>query len=263
VLLPGAFLFTLPFLFMLSTSLKSTEQIFSDTMQWIPNPFVWDNYYNAWVKTAPFMLYFRNSAVVAIATVIGTLVSCSLVAFAFARLTWFGRDVWFLIVLSTMMLPYQVTLIPVFLVFKTFGWLNTLLPLIVPSFFGNAFIIFLFRQFFSTIPSELDDAARVDGCNSFEIYSRILLPLVKPALAAGAIFTFISHWNDFLTPLIYLNKQETFTLPLGLANFRTEYTVNWPYLMAASTLIMLPCLALFFLAQRWFIEGIALTGLKG
>jgi multiple sugar transport system permease protein len=195
--------------------------------------------------------------------VVGTLTSCSLVGYAFARLDWKGRDVWFIVLLSTMMLPYQVTLIPVFLVFRWLGWLNTLLPLFVPAFFGNAFIIFLFRQFFLTIPRELDEAAIIDGCSYLQVFWWIILPLAKPALAMGAIFSFIYSWNDFLGPLIYLNRPETFTLALGLASFRHQFTVEWSLLMAASLLIMLPNIVIFFLAQRWFIEGITLTGLKG
>jgi multiple sugar transport system permease protein len=263
LLFAGGVFFLAPFLFMLLTSLKSNDQLFSGGMLALPNPPVWSNYYQAWFESAPFSLFLRNSLFVSSAVVVGTLISCSLVAFSFARLEWKGRDVWFVILLSTMMLPYQVTLIPVFLVFKSLGWLNTLLPLIVPAFFGNAFIIFLFRQFFMTIPMELDEAAIIDGCSHFDIYLRILLPLSKPAMAMGAIFTFMHSWNDFLGPLIYLNRQETFTLALGLVSFRQEYTVQWSLLMAASLLTMLPNILLFFLAQSWFIQGITLTGVKG
>jgi multiple sugar transport system permease protein len=198
LLLLGGLFFIGPFLFMVFTSLKSTQQLFDGELLSLPNPPVWGNYYKAWFVSAPFTLYLRNSLFVSSSVVLGTLVSCSLVAYSFARLEWKGRDLWFLILLSTMMLPYQVTLIPVFLVFKYLGWLNTLLPLIVPSFFGNAFIIFLFRQFYLTVPRELDEAAIIDGCNHFDVYWRILLPLVKPALAMGAIFVFIYSWNDFL-----------------------------------------------------------------
>jgi ABC-type glycerol-3-phosphate transport system permease component len=161
------------------------------------------------------------------------------------------------------MLPYQVTLIPVFVLFSKLGWVNTHLPLIIPSFFGNPFFIFLLRQFFVTIPIELDDAAKIDGCSNFKILWQILLPLSKPALAAVAIFSFMGTWNDFLAPLIYLNKESLFTLSLGLTFFRTQFEVYWNQLMAVSVIVLLPCLIIFFVAQRWFIQGITLTGLKG
>jgi ABC-type glycerol-3-phosphate transport system permease component len=191
------------------------------------------------------------------------MLSCTLVAFAFARLQYPSRDFWFVVLLSTMMLPTHVTIIPHFVLFRILGWLNTFKPLIVPAFFGSAFYIFLLRQFFLTIPQELDDAATVDGCGIFRIYWQIILPLAKPALATVAVFSFISHWNDFLGPLIYLTSPEKMTIAVGLRLFRSQYSTEMHLLMAASTVAVLPILVIFFVAQKYFIQGIALTGLKG
>ncbi len=256
-------IFILPFLWMVSTSLKETAETFIMPPQWIPSSIRWRNYVEAWVEYAPFNLYLINTLKITISVLIGALFSNTLVAYSFARLEWPGRDILFVILLSTLMLPYQVTLIPVFVLFSKLGWVNTHLPLIVPSFFGNAFFIFLLRQFLVTIPVELDDAAKIDGCGNFRILWQILLPLSKPALAAVAIFSFMGTWNDFLAPLIYLNRERLFTLSLGLLSFQTQYEVYWNHLMAASIIVLLPCLVIFFVAQRWFIQGITLTGLKG
>ena len=206
--------------------------------------------------------YLRNSVVLVLLRVIGAMLSCSLVAYAFARLRWPGRDVLFAVMLSTMMLPPQVTMIPVFLIWRTLGLYNTLAPLWMPSFFGTAFFIFLLRQFMRSIPTELEDAAKIDGCGFFGVYWRIILPLMKPALAAVAIFTFMHAWNDFMGPLIYLNDQRLYPLALGLFDFRTQHTEEFGMLMAASTIVTLPVVAVFFLAQRHFIQGVTLTGLK-
>ncbi|MGQ9632409.1 MAG: carbohydrate ABC transporter permease [bacterium] len=184
-------------------------------------------------------------------------------AFSFARLRWPGRDFFFILILGSLMLPYQVTLIPVFILFKLFGWINTFLPLIVPSFFGNAFFIFFLRQFITTIPFELDEAARIDGANTFLIFFRIVMPLCKPALATVAIFSFMFNWNELIMPLIYLNKEKLYTITLGMTMFRSQTEMYWNHLMAIAVLAMLPPLAIFFFAQKWFIQGITVTGLKG
>jgi ABC-type glycerol-3-phosphate transport system permease component len=205
----------------------------------------------------------RNSFYLTGMNIIGQLFACSLVAYAFSRLRWFGRDVFFVILLSTMMLPPQVTMVPVFLIFKALGWYNTLRPLWVPSLFGAAFFIFLLRQFFMTIPRDLEDAAKIDGCGPFGIYWRIMLPLVKPALATVAIFQFLGTWNDFMGPLIYIGDERLTPLSLGLFNFRMEHGAEWGMLMAASLLMTLPAVVIFFFAQRYFIQGITLTGVKG
>jgi ABC-type glycerol-3-phosphate transport system permease component len=220
------------------------------------------NYFEA-VRYIPFWRYTANSVFLVVMNILGQLFGCSFVAYAFARLKWPGRDICFGILLATMMLPGQVTMIPVFLIFKSLGWFNTLNPLWVPSFLGSAFFIFLLRQFMKTIPTDLEDAAKIDGCGFFGIYWRIILPLVKPALAAIAIFTFMGSWNDFMGPLIYVNDQRIYPLSLGLFMFQTMWGAEHGMLMAASALMTLPVVVMFFLAQRYFIQGVTLTGMKG
>jgi len=253
----------LPFLWIISTSLKGNESIFAIPPQWIPDKIHWDNYTNVFEKM-PFFTYLRNSIFVSGMTIIGTLLSSSLVAYAFACLKWPGRNGVFIFVLATMMLPMQVTMIPLFVLFKNFGWLNTFKPLIVPAFFGGgAFNIFLLRQFFLTIPGELFDAARIDGCSEWRIYWNIVLPLAKPALATVAILTFMMTWNDFFGPLIYLSDKLKGTLALGLAMFVGQHQTEWGMLMAASVMMMIPMIVLFFLFQKYFIKGFMMSGIKG
>ncbi len=218
---------------------------------------------SAWIATQHRWRYVGNSLYLVLLAIAGQTLSCSLVAYAFARLRWPGRDALFAVLLATMMLPGQVTMIPVFMVFRELGWYNSLKPLWVPSFLGSAFFIFMLRQFMRSIPVELEEAARIDGCSRFGIYWRIILPLVKPALAAVGIFTFMGTWNDFMGPLIYVNDQRLYPLALGLFDFRTEHSSEFGMLMAASTLMTAPVVALFFAAQRYFIEGVTLTGIKG
>lgn len=255
------FLFIIPFAWMVSSSLKTEAQIYRLPIEWIPNPPQVLNYAQAWTE-APFARYFLNTAFVTFASVAGTLLSCSLAAFAFARLRFPGRDPLFFITLMTMMLPGQVTLIPQFIFFRQLDWVNTFWPLVVPAFFGNPFYIFLIRQFMLTIPVELEEAARIDGASSLHIFMRILLPLARPALLATAIFSFMFHWNDFFGPLVYLNSDRMKTLSLGLAAFRGEFTNQWHLLMAGSVMMLVPCLVVFFCAQRYFIEGVVMTGIK-
>lgn len=263
LLLTGlGFLFALPFLWMVTSSLKVEADIWNYPPTWIPEPVMWTNYPEA-LELMNFSRLLRNTVLITGVNMIGTLLSCTWVVYGFARFKFPGRDFLFLLLLTTMMLPAQVTMIPLFILFRELNWLNTFFPLIVPAFFGNAFFIFLLRQFFMTIPTELDDAAKIDGCSYVGIWWRILLPLSKPALATVAIFTFIGTWNDFLLPLIYLNDQNKFTLTLGLATFRGLYDTQWGYLMAASIVVLLPCLVVFFLAQRSFVEGITFSGLQG
>jgi ABC-type glycerol-3-phosphate transport system permease component len=257
-----AVLFLVPFLWMISSSLKPNYQIFEVPPRWIPNPPQWDNYSEA-LTTLPFDRYMVNTAIITALTIVGHVVSCTLIAYAFARLRAPGRDVLFLVVLATMMLPYPVTMVPLYVLFKQLGWINTFLPLTVPAFFGSAFYIFLLRQFFLTIPPDFEDAAIIDGANTLQILWRVILPLSMPAVATVAIFTFQAAWNDFLAPLIYLQKPELYTVTLGLQFFRSTYTTNWAYLMAASLVTSLPVIVVFFLAQRYFIEGITLSGVKG
>lgn len=219
-------------------------------------------YLGAWQADPNWPGYMLNSVTLVLLSVLGQLLSCSMAGFAFARLRWPGRDALFVVLLATMMLPAQVTMIPAFLIFKKLGWYNTLVPLWLPSFFGSAFFIFMLRQFMKAIPRELEEAALIDGCSWFGIYSRVLLPLMRPALAAVAIFTFMSVWNDFMGPLIYLSDQRRYPLSLGLYDFLSGHGDEFGMLTAASMMLILPVIAVFFAAQRYFIEGVTLTGLK-
>jgi ABC-type glycerol-3-phosphate transport system permease component len=255
-------LFLAPFAFMVATSLKPEDQVFTETIRWVPKPAVWKNYPAA-LEYFPFWLYLRNTLILCAGVVTGTLLSSALPAYGFARLRWRGRDALFLVMLATIMLPSQVTLLPVFLMFRRLGWTGTFLPLIVPSFFGSAFSIFLLRQFFLTIPQDLSDAARIDGCSELGIFTRIMLPLSQPALATVALFAFMATWTDFQGPLIYLHDESLYTLAIGLSTFLGRHDGQWNLLMAASSVVTFPLVAAFFFAQRTFTQGIALTGLKG
>lgn len=258
----SAFVISIPLVWMLSTSLKDPTQVFTWPIEWLPNPVKWLNYPEA-LSARPFGLWTRNSMITAGMSVIGHCLSATLVGFAFARLRWRGRDVLFLVMLSALMLPTEVTLIPQFLIFRQLGWVNSLMPLFVPTFFGGAFNIFIMRQFMVMLPKELDDAARIDGCNYFQILTRIIAPQVFPALGFIAINTFRNRWNDFFHPLVYLNDPQLFTLALGLRSFRGEFAIEWGYLMAASLTVMLPVMIMFFFTQRYFIQGMVFTGVKG
>ncbi|MGQ9632413.1 MAG: carbohydrate ABC transporter permease [bacterium] len=262
ILLGAGISFLMPFLWMLSTSLKIDSQIFKFPPIWIPRPFKWSNYREA-IEYIPFFTYLKNTVIVCTMSVLGILISCPLVAYSFSRIEWPGRDFYFVLMLSTMMIPYPVTMIPLFLVFRNLGWINTFKPLIVPTFFGSPFFIFLLRQFFMTIPNELSDAAKIDGATEMDIYIRVILPLSKPALATVALFEFMNSWHAFLGPLIYLNDESKYTLALGLRQFQTDYTTEWALLMAASVIITVPVIVLFFFTQKTFIQGITLTGIKG
>ncbi len=262
VLLLLGLLFVAPLAFMVSTSLKPESQVFTETIQWIPKPTLWKNYPEA-LNNFPFWLYLKNTLIICVGVVIGTLVSAALPAYGFSRLRWKGRDVLFVLMLATIMLPAQVTQLPVFLIFRSLGWTGTYLPLIIPAFFGNAFSIFLLRQFFLTIPQELSDAARIDGCSEWGIFWQVLLPLSKPAMATVALFAFMGVWTDFQGPLIYVHDDSQYTLAIGLASFLGRHGGQWNLLMAAATVVTLPLVAAFFFAQRTFIQGIALTGMKG
>jgi ABC-type glycerol-3-phosphate transport system permease component len=257
-----AALFLIPLLWMISSSLKPNYQIFEIPPRWIPRPPRWENYGEA-LTILPFSTYIINTAVISSITIVGHLLSCTVIAYGFARLRARGREAIFAVMLATMMLPYPVTMTPLYVLFQRLGWINTILPLTAPAFLGSAFYIFLLRQFFLGIPRDFEDAARIDGANLLQILWRIMLPLALPAMATVAIFTFQASWNDFLAPLIYLQKPELYTVTLGLQFFRSTYTTNWAYLMAASLVTVLPVVAVFFAAQRYFIEGIALSGIKG
>ncbi len=251
--------FFLPFYWLITTSLKTESQVFRIPPVWFPHPLEWSNYTKG-LTFVPFFTYLRNTLVISILSVCGALISCSLVAYGLAIIPWRGREFVFFLLLSTMMLPYQVVMVPLFTVFTKLGWIDTFLPLIVPSFLGNAFLIFLLRQFFLSIPKDLTDAARIDGCSEFQIYRSVIIPLSKPALATVALF--MGAWNDYLGPLIYLFDQSKYTLSLGLAMFSSQYGSYWGMLMAVSTVVTIPIIVLFFFTQRTFIQGITLTGLK-
>jgi len=254
--------FILPLVWLISTSLKTNRQIYVYPPQWIPDPVIWLNY-PAVFDYAPFLLYFRNTLIIVALCTLGVFLSCSLVAYGFARLNAPGKNFLFILMLSTMILPYQVTMIPLYILFSKIGWVDTFRPLTIPFFFGIPLYIFLLRQFFMTIPRELEDAARIDGCGYLRTYWQIVLPLAKPALAVVMLFTTIGAWNDFLAPLIYLQSPDMYTLALGLQIFLTQYGGDWSLLMAASTIVVLPIIFVFFFAQKQFIQGIVLTGLKG
>lgn len=264
LLLIGAVAFVAPFLWMLSTSLKPLNETMSTPPQWIPKTVLWSNYPEAIDEMRFFWRYAANTLYLCLLTVTGTVLSSAIAAYGFSRIEWRGRDKVFLLVLATMMIPFPVVMVPVYTLFKELGWIGTFKPLWVPSFLAGAFNVFLLRQFFLTLPKDISEAARIDGCGEWQIFWRIILPLAKPALIVVALFQFMATWNDFLGPLIYLNDQTDMTLALGLQAFQSKGGgTSWNYLMAASTLVVLPVIVLFFFCQRYFIEGIATTGGKG
>jgi multiple sugar transport system permease protein len=264
ILIIFAAMFIIPFVWLVITSLKPLDQVFTDPLIWIPKPIVWYNYVEALTTPAfPFLMLLRNTLFYVIMTTIGTVISSTIVAYGFARLQFAGRDTLFAITLSTMMLPGIVTLIPTYVLFKTLSWVGSYLPLIVPTFFGAAFNIFLLRQFMMTVPWDLTDAAVVDGAGDFTILWRIMVPLIKPALLVIAVFNIMYIWNDFFGPLIYLSDQSQYPLVMGLYAFKTRFAIKYNLMMAATLATCFPLIALFFVAQRYFIEGITLTGLKG
>lgn len=262
ILIVLGLVFFLPFYWMVSGSLKTAEDLNAIPIVWFPDTLTLENYISAWT-TFPFFRYAFNTFVIGVASMVGAALSSSFVAYGLSRIEWRWRTPLFVIILSTMMIPFYVTMVPLFTLFRAMGWVNTFLPLILPHCLGVPFFIFLLRQFFMTIPRELSESARLDGANELRIYWQIILPLAKPALAAVMLFQFLMSWNDLLGPLIYLNDADLYTLPLGLTFFRLEYSTYFGPLMAASTLVVLPVIVIFFFAQRMFIQGITLTGVKG
>jgi multiple sugar transport system permease protein len=269
-----AVVFLVPFYWMIVSSLKTKATMFSNPIVWVPPVLHWENYATAInYPNFPFLRFLWNSTYYAAGVVIGTVISCAMVGYAFARLRFPLRNLLFYVTVATLMIPWVVTFIPTFILFKemdtfvgrTFGLqvLGTYFPLIAPAFLGNAFYIFMMRQFFMGLPSELTDAARVDGAGEFRIWWQIMLPLVKPALMVVAVFTFLGTWHDFFGPLIYVSDNQKYPLSLGLYAFRAQRTTEWALMMAAATLATLPLIAVFFFTQRYFLEGIKLTGLKG
>ncbi|AUD62901.1 hypothetical protein BK010_04610 [Tenericutes bacterium MO-XQ] len=259
-----SFAFVFPFLWMLFTALKTPQELLQGTEVFFPTEPQWENFVTA-VTAIPFFMYLKNSLIIVVLVMVGTLFSATTAAYAFAKLSWKGRDKWFIVMLATMMIPIQVILIPTYIMYAQIGWLGTRLPLIVPAFFGGgaAFYIFLLRQFYKGIPKELSESAIIDGANHFQIFVKIMLPLTKPALITVALFTFMATWNDYFGPLIFLSNPDHWTLAIGLRAFQTQFGGRFDLMMAAALLIMLPTLIIFFFAQKSFIEGITFTGIKG
>ena len=263
VLIVLSCMFGLPLLWMVLTSFKTAQQALTLPVVWWPHPFLASNYPQLF-DALPYFRFFLNTFLYAGVTIVGVCISSSLVAYGFARLKWPGRDAVFYVMLMTLILPFVCTLIPLFVLYKHFGWIGGYLPLEVPTFFGSSiFSTFLLRQFFMTIPESLSEAARIDGASEFYIYSRIILPLAKPAMATVILFQFIYCWNDYLGPLIYISNENSYPLSLGLGLILGDYTTNWSWVMAGATAATAPIVILFFLTQRTFIQGIALTGTKG
>ena len=265
VLLVGAALFIFPFFWTVTTALKSYKQAFAYPPVWIPDPPMWSNFKEAWTTLPqPFQIFVLNTYTIAFLATLGTILSCSLVAYGFARFEFKGRKALFLLLLSTMMLPGQVTMIPVFVLWNKLHLVDTFAPLVLPAWFAtSAFSVFLLRQFFMTIPKELDEAAMIDGCSYFGIWWRIIMPLSRPALVTIVILSFLGEWNDFMGPLIYMNSLGNYTVSIALNMFRDLFYVRLELLMAASLIHILPVIILFFAAQKYFIKGITMTGLKG
>ncbi len=251
----------IPFLWMVSTSLKEPGDVFTYPPKWVPVPIIWENYPKAW-NAVPFARGYMNSIFVAVTVTFGQVFTSSLAAYAFARLSFPGRDKLFLGYLGTMMIPGAVTMIPVFILLRKLGWIDTYKALIIPSMF-SAYGTFMLRQFFMSLPADLEDAAKIDGCSLFGIYTRIILPLSKPALATLTIFTFMGSWMSFMWPLIVTNSMELKTLPVMLASFQGLYTTDWTLLMAGSIIVLSPIIVVFVLGQRYFVEGIRLGAIKG
>jgi len=260
VVAAGGVIFAMPFVWMVRTSVMPMWQIYVFPPQWIPAEIVLDNYR---FPGLPFPRFFLNSTIIAMLNVSGAVVTSSIVAFAFARIRFPGREQLFMVVLATMMLPGQVTLIPTYVIFSRLGWLDTYLPLCLRSWIGNPFHVFMLRQFFMTLHRELDDAARIDGCSLFGLYWRIALPLSLPALGVVCIFEFTFMWNNFYLPLIYLNDMKKFPIALGLRLMQGQYRTNMGGMMAGALVAVAPTLIIFFLAQRYFVQGIVITGIKG
>lgn len=252
-----------PFLWMLSTSFKEPQDIFTYPPQLIPPVFRFQNYVDVF-SLIPFHRFYFNSVYISFVVVAGTVFFASLAGYAFAKIPFTGRNAVFLVLLSAMMIPHEVTAIPMFLFMRDLGWIDTHMPLILLPIFGasGVFGIFVMRQFFITVPTELEEAAMIDGCNRFRIYWQIMLPIARPGMATLTIFTFVTIWNEFFDPLIFINTRELMTLPLGLSLFTDEIGTSWHYLMSATVMATVPLLIVFFMAQKRFIEGVAMTGLK-
>ena len=262
VIIAGAVVFSFPFVWMITTSVKPPDQMLMMPPVLIPRELVWTNYTTPF-QNLPWDTFFRNSVVITLVGVLGAITASSCVAFGFARPRWPGRDILFICMLATLMLPAPVTMIPRYWIFAKTGLINTFIPLILPDWLGSPFLIFLLRQYMMTIPLDYDDAARIDGAGWFGIFWRIIIPMSYPALGVAAIYSFTFHWNDFINPIIYLTRMELYTVPLGLALMNNRYATDFGGMMAMATLSLIPVLVLFFAAQRYFIQGIVISGVKG
>lgn len=263
LLLAGSVLCLMPLFWMIRSSLMTNVEIFMVPIHWLPKKAQWENYQDVFT-TLPFLKYYANSLKLVIFVVSGAVITSSLCAYGLSRVNWQGKNLVFTCIMGSMMLPVAVTIIPTFLMFRRIGLTNSLVPLIIPAWLGGgAFYIFLLRQFFLSIPRDMDEAAYIDGANHFQIYSRIILPLTKPALVVVGMFAFMNTWNDFLGPLIYLNSDDKYTVALGLQLFIGSYRAEWQLMMAAACLVVIPAIIVFMLGQRYLIEGITMTGVKG
>ena len=262
LLLLAVIMVVIPIGWMLITALKEWQQIFAWPPVYFPDPIRWENF-NVVLNQLPFMRFAANSMLIALLNIVGRVLSCTLVAFSFARMRFPGKNILFMLLLSTLMIPGQVTLLPQFVLFQWLGWVGTYLPLIVPSFFGNAFFIFLMRQYIMTIPRDLDEAARIDGASTWGVFRRIILPLCVPPIVVIAVLTFLWTWNEFLDPLIYISDYDSYTIQLGLNMLKGRYNIEWNLIMAGSLLGVIPPLLLYFVAQKQLIGGIASVGIKG
>lgn len=254
--------FLLPFFFLLSGSFKTSSELFSVPFRWLPEHITFENYKQVFTKI-PFFRYLGNTVIIVVFNIIGSLISNSLIGYGFARLRWPGRDKVFMIVVATMILPYQVTLIPLYLMYTKIGWIGSFLPLTVPCFFGNAFFIFLMRQFLVGIPKEITESAKIDGAGEFTIFLKLIMPISKPVLATVAIMSFMNSWKDFLGPLVFLGSDKLYTLSLAASMLRSNLNPNWELLLALGVVMVLPVLILFFVLQKYFIQGITMSGIKG
>ena len=262
ILFVFALAFLLPFFFLLTGAFKTSSELFSVPFRWLPKRITLDNFRQVFTKI-PFFRYLRNTMIIVVFNMVGALISNSLIGYGFSRLRWPGRDKVFMIVIATMILPYQVTLIPLYIMYTKFKWVGTFLPLIVPGFFGNAFFIFLMRQFLVGIPREITESARIDGANEFRIFLQLIIPISKPVLATVAIMSFMNSWKDFLGPLVFLGSDKLYTLSLAASMLRSNLNPNWELLLALGVVMVLPVLILFFVLQRYFIQGITMSGIKG
>jgi multiple sugar transport system permease protein len=262
LLAAGGVILLIPFAWLISTSLKPPTEVYSFPVVWVPRPAMWDNYAQVF-EQSPFARYLLNTAIITSIGVIASLSGSSLAAYAFARMEFRGKSIMFGVMLATLMVPIWTVLIPTYIFFEKIGWLNTYLPILVPAFFATPFNTFLLRQFFLTIPVEMEEAARVDGASRWYTFVRIILPLARPALLIVSIFAFFYYWNEFLLPLLYIQSQDLLPVSVGVSNFVASQQVNFPLEMAASAIAITPPLILFFVFQRWFIQGIVVSGVKG